>query len=295
MKGYLQNMGQSENVEKTKGNAMKHLTIENILDLVAFEYHRGNFEHALNLITPLADKIEKSEACPDREIEDCFSFDDLMEEILYLELNEKTQITAAETQYSTIYLVQGSILLEMGRYEAANESLKKALRWNPVSIKVRVEYMETLKKLGRMDEYFKKTIASFDYAYRSVDLARCYRNLGFYFIEELKYEEAKACYILSLQYEPDSKTALSELYLIDQKTNGKIENPTPDAMRKCAEKYGFPIGARSHVLQIAYSFGKSSLENNQNEMAEYFFTILYDLTDDADFKQILDDLKKQGG
>ena len=136
-------------------------------------------------------------------------------EAIYSQVNktEKT-VRRAEFPFTNIYLNYGSLLVELGRYEEANAALKKALRWNPVNMGVRAEYMETLKLLGHMDEYYEMAITSFKYAFKSKDLARCYRNLGWYFVEKEMYTEAIGVYVISMQYDSDGKNAQGEMYYI---------------------------------------------------------------------------------
>lgn len=91
-------------------------------------------------------------------------------------------------------------------------------------------------------ETFKKiTVEMFQYAYTRENVARLFRNLGFYFVEIKDYVAAKLCYTLSLNYEPDNKNAMSELYYIDDLTGGQYKLPPLKEAEKIAEKYGFSI------------------------------------------------------
>lgn len=80
--------------------------------------------------------------------------------------------------------------------------------------------------MGMLDKYMEATRRAFDVAYTKEEVARVFRNFGYYFIEKEKYQAAIGCYLLSLQYDRESKNAQSELYYIHQKTNGTVKQPT---------------------------------------------------------------------
>lgn len=123
--------------------------------------------------------------------------------------------------------------------------------------------------------------------------ARCYRNLGFYFVEKQLFSEAIACYLLSLQYEKDSKQAQSELYFINNQAEAPMKQPTLDDAKQYADKYGFPIGADQDILGLSYSYGKHFYDDRQFDAAKYFFDITYGLTEDAEIKKLIDDCTGQ--
>jgi hypothetical protein len=150
--------------------------------------------------------------------------------------------------------------------------------------------METFKMIGDLGNFFRLTVDAFKIAFRPEHVARCYRNLGFYFVEKELYSEAIACYLLSLQFEKESKQVQSELYYISSKTGGKVKQPSMTEARQYAEKYGFPIGADDDILGLSLSYGKHFYQENAAEAAKYFLGIAYDLTDDDEIKKMIDSL-----
>ncbi len=118
---------------------------------------------------------------------------------------------------------------------------------------------------GDLDHFFTLTIKAFKNAFRSADLARCYHSLGYYFVEKELYSEAIGSYLMSLQFEPESRQAQSELYYISTKTGGKTEKPFLDQMEKYSITYGFPMGADKDVLGLSISYGKHFMEQKEPE------------------------------
>ena len=183
--------------------------------------------------------------------------------------------------------------MDLQRYEEANQALEKALRWNPMSAKIMFEYAETFKILGQMDRYIEVSRRAFTVAYMKNDVARAYRNMGYHFIEEEKYQAAIGCYLLSLQYDKELKNAQSELYYIHQKTEGTVKQPTIEELVKIAEIEGIPMEVDHDVLGIAFAYGKHFLEDGEITGARAMFEIVYNLTDDESVKDILDKLPEE--
>ena len=154
-----------------------------------------------------------------------------------------------------------------------------AVHWNPTNAKIAFEHAETSKMLGDMDTFYKLTKNIFRISFRPDDLAHCYRNLGFYFVEKELWREAMGCYLLSLQYDRESKNAMSELYYIHDKTGNKIKEPTLVELKALAEQHGFPMGADKDILGLSYAYGKHFAEQKDFAAARYFWQITYGLTD----------------
>lgn len=274
----------------------EELSVESILEEIQFNVHTKYYKKANILMKSLAEKIENLEkegVFQDDAVSMYFNFNNPFEEILYRFRNEpKKNIRLSGIPFAETYLQYGSLLFAMERYEEAREILEKAMRWNPCSARIAFEYAETFKVVGDLETFFKVSVETFKIAYTQESVARCYRNLAFYFVEKELWSVAMVCNIMSLQYEPDSKNAISEIYYIEQKTNGSVPKPKVEEFDSYGEKYGFPIGADEDILGIAYSYGKYFLELEEDEhgAAKFFFTIFYDLTEDKEIKEIIDKL-----
>jgi len=272
----------------------EELKLDAIMDEIHFAIYEKKVDKAVALITDLANKADELHMYENDSVSEYYCFESTMEEILFKFLNNpEREIRAAQYPYARIYLEQGSVYFEAGMYEEAEKALEKARRWNPVNIKIASEYMET-KKIKKDWEAFKSiTIEMFQYAYTRENVARLFRNLGFYFVEIQDFVAAKLCYTLSLNYEPDNKNAMSELYYIDDMTKGKYKLPSQEEAEKISEKYGFPMGVNHDVLGIAFTIGKQCLENNQIDGVRYFMSIVYELTLDEEIKKIIDSLPNE--
>ncbi len=270
-----------------------HSGTDAALEEVRFNIYKKDFKKALNIIEALVNKVEALNAFEDDRLSEYHVFNEVFEEFLYM-LREKPEkdLRRAPIPYTDIYMLYGSLLVELKRYEEARAALKKGLRWNPVSFPITSEYIETYKIIGDFEKFFDLTKKAFKIAFRSKDVARCYRNLGFWFVEQKLWSEAVACYHLSTQFEPDSKQAQSELYYIYSSTGQIIREPSWEQLKEIGEAYGFPIGADNDVLSLSFSLGRKALDEGAYDAAGYFLSITYDLTGDEKIAEMINSIPK---
>lgn len=265
-----------------------------VLDEVRFNIFKKNYEKALELMEGLVKKTEDNPMYKNDSVTEYFTFASAFEFFMYVQrFKADKEIKWIEYPYSSIYLQYGSLLIDMKRYQEANLALEKAVRWNPMSAKILYEYAESFKILGQLEDYIEITKRAFSVAYTRNEVARGYRNWGYYFIEKEKYQAAIGCYLLSLEYEKDSKGAQSELFYIHQKTNGSVKQPTIEELEQIAEIEGFPMEIDEDVIGIAVAYGRHFIEEEQLDGAKAMFEIVYELTENESIKEILDDLSKE--
>ena len=252
--------------------------------------HKGDFNKALELAETLVKKIEDLNMFIDDPVSEYRLFDEFFEEALYRFLYKPLRtLPAPEIPYTEIYYLYGAILVELKQLDEARKALQKGMHWNPVAFNIRAEYVETFKMQGDMDQFFKETLALFKIAFRSPLVARCLRNLGYYFVEKQQYPEAVAVYVMSTRYENSSPQVQNELNYINQVAGG-IKQPTVDDMQRYSTQYGFPMGADKDVLGMAHAYGTSFLKENNFDGARYCFDILYELTGDEEVKKLIDSI-----
>ena len=265
---------------------------EAALDEIRFNIYKKDFKKALKLAEDLVEGEEKGIQFKDDKVSEYRLFDELFEEVLYRFRYEPTKdLRQSPIPYTEMYALYGSLLVEARRLEEARVALQKGLRWNPIHFDLTIEYIETFNMEGRLEEFLAKTVDAFKIAFRSKDLARLYRNLGYYFVEKKMFREATGLYLLSLTFDNESKQAQSELFFISHECGEQPTTPDEDELREIAQKYNFPIGPDKDVLGVACAHGKHFLEQNNYELSEYFLEILADLTKDEEAQTALDALR----
>ena len=267
-------------------------SIKATLKEIRFNVFEKDIDRAFEISESLVEKVETLHMFENDSVSIYFSFDNPFEQILYhYHNNPDRQIRPAGIPFGEIFYIHGNLLFELGRIKEAREYLEKALRWEPSSCVIGFEYIETFKMTGELDSFFELTKEQFKYAYKPQDVARCYRNLGFYFVEKELFSIAEACYKISLIYESDNKNASSELYYIHSIVPDDYQEIPVDELGAYGDLYGFPIGPNNDVVCLAYQYGKRALEENDVAWAIYFYEIYCGLVEDEKIQQLVDDLK----
>lgn len=270
------------------------MSFDLIMEEVAFNVYKKNFEKARGLIEPLIETIEKGNFFADDSVSEYRCFDEFFEEHLYM-LTSQTQkdVRKPTHPYSHMYRTYGSLLIDLERYEDAQKALEKSLRWNPVSNETLFEYAETFKILNDLEKYKEITLDSFKYIFRPNYLARAYRNLGYYYIEKKDYDLAAGLYMLSMHFDSDNKNAQSELYYIEQISDGKASPLNIEELKKEGEKEGFPIGPDPKVVHAAIAAGQYFEQQEQCEAAKYCYEIANNLVPIQMIEEKLDAIEKK--
>ena len=209
------------------------------------------------------------------------SFLNPLEEILfyqYIGLKNELEYIPFNEHLFDLYYIYGTLLLEYDNYSKAEEYLLKALRINPVSSKTILSLADIYKSKTRTyNRFFLYNVDALKFAYKNEDIARAYRNFGFFYVEENQLDIAAAFYDFSLNFD-FNKQAFRELEYI--KSRGiNTEMDRKDAER-IIESKSIQIGVNPFILDTLKIIC-SDFESKKNYSgALYFYRILYDLTKD---------------
>ena len=259
-----------------------------------FQIHKKNFDRALEIIETIIKKCEDENGNLLMFMDDLVSeyrcFNNMFEEIVYKEMTKPQRtLRSMPEHFDQLYYLYGSLLLELNRLDESKIALAKAIRINPICVDFRFEFAEISKRKSEWDEYWEQTKQCLVTAYTSKQIGRCYRNMGYYFIEKKEYDVATALYYLSIEYDK-STMAQSQLYYIQQMTGKPSQQPTADVVKAILKEHDIQFGANSMVLSIAFGLGKFAVEQNHFEAAQFYLSIFYDLTNDEKIKEWLNSL-----
>ncbi len=262
------------------------------LEEIRFNIYKKNYDKALKLIEGMVRKYEEMDMFANDAISEYFCFREPMEEILYHEYNEpKKDSRRAPVDFAELYLQYGILLFDMKRIDDAAAALEKAKRWNPVNAKIAFEYAETFKVRGMIEDFANSTKDIFKYAYRPEDLARCYRNMAYYFIEIKEYRVAVCCLLYSGRFQK-SEMVLSELYYISRMT-GEMYQPTDEELNELFEKHDIPTGPAVEMLKIAYTYGRHFREQGDDASTAYYFEIFAGFIKDEEVNKTLEEINSK--
>jgi len=267
---------------------------ETALDEVRFNIYKKDYVKALSMIESIIKKAESLDAFQNDAVSEYYTFDEPFEEVIFKIRNESDkEVRRTPIPFSTMYLLYGNLLFELKRYDEAQEALRKSLKWNPISADARFEYIETYKVAGDFETFFSLSKQALTYVFRPADIARCYRNIGFYFVEKKLYREATFCYLLSADFDRESKQVQSELYFISHNSKQDFGDPSLEDIEAIGKEFDFCIGPNDDVIGASYGIGKQCLEAKNYPLAKYFLGITYNLVQDVEIKDIIDSIPSE--
>ena len=240
----------------------------------------------------MVEKYEKLNMYADDNVSEYYDFNELFEEVLYVQLHSpKKDVRRSQIEYTKIYYQYGSLLMDLQRYEDAARELEKAMRWNPSNARIAFEYAETFKARGMIEEYYTITKKIHKIIFHDSDLARYYRNLGYYYVEKQDLQTAVCCYIYSTIFE-GSNIAQSELYYISTLDSSINMDPEVELLEDCFESNDIPSNADDDIIAMAYHLTKSCMENGNKSGAEYFISILLNFIETDEIRSMNEEINK---
>ena len=226
-------------------------------------------------------------------INEYHSFSNPIEELLfnqYFKTDKEIRLIPNHESYVEICHLYGFLLIEFSRFDDAEKVLDYAIKLNPVFVLTILERAEIFKHKKDFDSFFKYSTDALKYSYSSSNIARSYRNLGFYYIEKEDFELATALFNYSLSYEY-SPNAFSELEYI--KSLGVKNTISEDKILTLLEKNNIQIGPNPLIFNILTQLiiQEGLNKNVSNEL--FLYQIYYDLTKDDEILEKINELQQK--
>lgn len=252
------------------------------------------FDEAKPILEALADKADEAIGhgfFQDDAMSEYYCFGEPFEEILFMTRKKPTrEVRRSALPFAEIYHLYGRLLMQNKDYRAANYVLKEAVRWNPASTKMALDYAESFKALDDMEKYMETTREAFKFAFNTDDMVQCYLNVAQYFIANEQWAEAKGCALFGMQFDEASKAAQDVLAEIEEKVGGDVVSPAIEVMEALSAIHDFPLGADETLIGLSYQYGQLFLKQNNRNAARYFLNIAYGLTEAEEIKVLLNSL-----
>ncbi|MBE6512742.1 MAG: hypothetical protein E7Z75_06340 [Methanobrevibacter olleyae] len=226
-------------------------------------------------------KMSKSDDEETSHLKEYHSFLNPLEEILfykYIGLEKELAHIPFNEPLFDLYYIYGTLLLENDDFAKAEEYFLKALRINPVSSKTILSLADIYKSKTRTyNRFFLYNVDALKFAYKKEDIARAYRNFGFFYVEENQLDIAAVFYDFSLNFD-FNKQAFRELeYIKSRGFNTEINRKDAEMI---IESKNIQVGINPFVLDTLKIIS-ADLEYKKHYIgALYFYRILYDLTKD---------------
>ena len=206
---------------------------------------------------------------------------------------EKTR-RRAPIDYPLLYFTQGAVHLEARRPREAKAALNKALAFNPVDAETLCKIADVARRERDFAGYLKATTQALRFSYRRRDLARCYRNLGTFYVDVQRYDVATAAFHFSLTFD-ESAEARRELKFIESKTRRPAKAPPFEKLRKIFDAEGIPVGPNAETLEAARELAVRARDAGDFALALRCFDVVWRLASDAEAKAAVDALNARLG
>lgn len=259
--------------------SQKENPIMDILDEISEFLELEEYKKALNILDEFMESFPGM--FEDDKISEYHSFTNPLEELLfrkYIGAKKEVRIIPDNQPILDLYYIYGFLLLEDNQLEEAEKNLKKANKINPVSARIILELSEIYKKhTPSFNKFYMYTTEALTYSYYPQDLARCYRNFAYYFVEENKFDVAVALLVYSMQFEM-SVMAYSELHYLESKGQN-IEMSLEEAINIIKDK-NIPLGVNPFISQTLNELAKEYEKNKLYTQAMYFYELIFNITKD---------------
>jgi tetratricopeptide (TPR) repeat protein len=258
------------------------------------QWRQGNPHKSLEIIQPEAEEIEliREFVYKDDSVNIYRVFNNIVEEEIYWKMihgDSKSTVRLLPKNFVSLYLTYGTNLVELKLYDKAKAALLKALEMNPVYTDILFELGVTIQKEKDWKVFFQLTQAAHKFSYTKEDIARCYRNYGYYFIEQGNFDDAIAMYYASLSFDSTQiKIVLNELDYIQHTTKNMIPKLDKKQISSVFEKNSIKFGADDNLLNIIQSLGRALEDEKRYDEAKYCYKVLYELTNDKKFKELME-------
>ena len=263
--------------------------IMDILNDISYDIEQGEYKLALNKL----DKFMETFQPPfeDDKVSEYHFFTNPLEEILfntYVGAEKEVRFIPDNQPLLDLYYIYGFLLLETQKTNEAEEYLKKAIKINPVSSRIILELCEIYKlHTYNYNKYYMYASDALKYAYYPMDIGRCYRALGNYYIAENQMKTALALFTYSMEFDL-SPLAYSEINYIKSKNNMEL---TLEESIEIIKNKNIQIGPNPFILETLESLAKEYGENTLVNQSIYFYNLLYNLTKNEKILDRINELK----
>ena len=266
--------------------------IMDILNDIYYDIENGNYETPLEELNAFMETFP--EMFEDDKVSEYHYFTNPLEDLIfrkYIGAEKELRYIPDNQPLLDLYYVYGFLLLENQEYDKAEEYLKKAIRINPVSARIILELTEIYKvHTYTYNEYFIRTCDALKYSYYPQDIARCYRNLGYYYIEENQMRTALALYIYSMEFEA-SPLAYTEIKYIQSK-NDNMELTLNECI-EIIESKNIQLGANPFIIETLNELIREYEKNKLYNQALYFMELQFDLTHDVETLELMNETREK--
>ena len=255
--------------------------IEAQLDKVKQLIEENEVEIAANELKMIVKELET--ICQSKGVPS-YSFNHVLEAYYFLHIYQKgkaeEEIRFCEYEMNAIYKLYGAILISLNKKDEAIRVYNKALNYNPVDLDSLFSLAELYKAEGRIDSVKKVSREAYPYCCTRADMAKYYRNLGFYYLQKYKPEYAEALYQYSNLFN-HTEMADKELMYISKALNRNLKSYSTKELQDILTAKKIPLGPSPETVALTYEVGRMLEQEGRLEEAGDCFSMVENITDES--------------
>ena len=255
----------------------------------------GRNEEAEQLLLDLAASCEEyvDANCETTDELQWFSFPTAFEKLAYRRIEgDPRELRDLEEPLSRIYSLLALTQIRAGEYEAAANSLRSCIRWNPMDCRARLDLGELCRYLGDEQEYLALTHSVFARVSEPELLIRAYVVFANHFAAQGKHDVQAACLYAARRLDYPSELLDEAIREAGQHGPDSVDEAQVKAL---LEEEGLPAGANAEVAVCLLVSAAEAAEAGQRDLATTFTVRARDLIGAPAAAQLLELIRSEGG
>ncbi len=207
-------------------------------------------EAALSLLRSCAEDIEEyvDRNCPTTDAVQWFCFPTPFELLAYKKVEQdRREIRVIGEPFDRAYADLAYVQMQENDIQGAIDSLKQAVRWNPMECAYRLDLAELFRLVGDEQEYLALTYSTFERASEPLHLVRAYTNFAAYYGRVHQTKLQAACLRSARQFGIDDATLQAALQLA-QGTPADPSMLSNERAKELLAAEGLPEGANTELV-----------------------------------------------
>lgn len=261
--------------------------IEMLYQQIQMQYEDGQLEEAKRNLEHMLEQLEDTY----QERERCYSFSHVLEVYLFINVMHQNADTIqyCEHDFPALYHLYGQMLTELQDFDCAVHAYERALYWNPVDVDAMFALAELYKAMGEPEAVQRMANQAYALCISRSDMAKYYRSQGYFYLESYKPALAAALYQYSYIFYPSSK-ATEELDYLEKAQGKPIPKLSVKEIQSRLKQVSLPIGPKEDTIGLLYQVAHVLLANGKQEEAVDCFKLVFDITQDKEVEQLLEQL-----
>ena len=230
---------------------------------------QGEDESAERTLAALAADFEEyvDRNCSTTDTDQWFAFPSIFERLAYRRVEgDPRQLHDIGEPADRLYGDLAFAQVRLGDYDAATDSLKQAVRWNPMGCGYRLDLAELYRNAGDPKEYLALTFSVFERASEAAHIVRAFCNFAEWFGVSGK-PATQAAALRCARRIDDSDPMLTEAIAAVRGTEADPDAVSAEQATKLLADEGLPDGASAEIAVCLLMCASDAADMDERQLA----------------------------